>query len=1519
MTRAEISVVHRARVAVLVSFGLALFACGGDKPTGPTPRPKVTVLVTRSPGVARNAPGSDSLVVDSGTAVTYSFSSASGYRNLLVTLNDQEVAPSGSFAAVRASRLLAVADSVVTLQASDSGLLAASRALARAADPYQAYQAYQALSESLRTAVGATVAAHRLRVAIAEALDPVLDAPALASLARIVAESMSVRPAAQRVPRLPPAAADARDQVVFLYVNGISDESYKFEITQDGRIKDMVAAAGFSDPALYAVSGFYNPTTKFLSSEMLAAWTCYRLKANELVLGLFSRWWGTPACNVGEVHDLAESVLQVTNAVLGRAPDAQQPDVLAFADSIRRVLSRGSRVVLIAHSQGNLYAQQALMHMRLDSLAPLGCVGVVGIAPPTSAGWPVGTSSVGQLMAVGLLSSDILYQLPLPHALGVHVRTAKTDLFDRWLALGLLSPPAFSVLSLLFGIEIHDLENYDDDGTGRAAIVSDIRNQASQTELSCPITPPPAGRGFDPATFTATFYNGTDLTGTSFIRPYTEPIDFLRTCWDESPPFAGCKLVEQLDDGNDYSVQWTGRLLVPANGEYVFIFANVDDGARLFLDGTEGADNGWYWPAPDRRPSPRRISLTAGWHDIRIDYEQRVPGAASLQVRWSGPGFAEEVIPLAGTTQLAFSVQPTTTTAGATITPAVQVTARDAQGNTAPGFTGSVTVAIGTNPSGGTLSGTTTVAAVAGVATFGNLSINTAGAGYTLTAAASGLAGATSAAFSIIQPSGITVMVLSLVYDPVVDGQGRRLSAAMGWNDPAQLTSRLISDFRTASHGVANYQLVETVLRDWSPQNGGQYTYQTYLEDYQGGTCRFSFPAPYETIISENNLAQRVQTGEIDEVWMWGYPCGNWYESRMTGSGAYWVNAPPLTSVSGRPFILMGYNFERGLAEAAESYGHRAESIVRRVYGFDSWQPNEAHDWNKFTLLDRDVPGRGGIGDAHNAFNAESGTDYNRTSLRTVPTSADDWANFPNLTGARRDANCTEWNCDGYQYLLWWYSHMPHMVGSTSGVLNDWWQYILRPGEAIPCSDPQRGCRETAPTQLVFTVQPTTTTAGATITPAVQVTARDAQGNTDTRYTGSVTVALGTNPSGGTLSGTTSVAAVAGVATFGNLSINTAGAGYTLFAAALGLTGATSAAFTITPPPAGLTFAAVSAGGDHTCGVTTSGAAYCWGVNSYGELGDGTIDTTRTTPVLVSGGLSFAAVDAGANHTCGVTTSGVAYCWGDNSYGQLGDGTMTDRATPELVSGGLSFAVVNAERDHTCGVTTSGVAYCWGWNFFGQLGDGTTTDRTTPGLVSGTRAFTTISAGNQHTCGVTTSGVAYCWGDNGSGQLGDGTTTDRTTPGLVSGGLTFAAVDAGYHTCGVSTSDAAYCWGYNWFGQLGDGTIFTIRTTPGLVSGGLTFAAVDAGYDHTCGVTTSGVAYCWGWNFSGQLGDGTATDRTTPRLVAGGHTFAAVSAAYNHTCGVTTSGVGYCWGSNYNGQLGDGTRIDRLVPVPVVQ
>ena len=444
-------------------------------------------------------------------------------------------------------------------------------------------------------------------------------------------------------------------------------------------------------------------------------------------------------------------------------------------------------------------------------------------------------------------------------------------------------------------------------------------------------------------------------------------------------------------------------------------------------------------------------------------------------------------------------------------------------------------------------------------------------------------------------------------------------------------------------------------------------------------------------------------------------------------------------------------------------------------------------------------------------------------------------------------------------------------------------------------------------TKLGFTVQPVTTSPGAKLTPAVAVAVQDLAGNTVIAATKSITVALGTNAGSGTLSGTTTVAVVNGVATFSDLSIDNSGAGYTLTAAAANLSGGISAAFDIRDP---LVFATVTAGYFHSCGVTTSGVGYCWGDNSFGQLGDGTL-TQSTVPVAVSGGLTFAMVGAGRNHTCGATTGGVGYCWGDRSNGRLGTGTLIQSTVPAAVSGGLTFAAASAGYSHTCGLTTGGVGYCWGDNSQNQLGDGTTTQSTVPVAVSGGLTFASVSPGRYLTCGLSTSGLGYCWGLKDGGWVGE-----SNVPAAVPGALTFASVSGGgFHACGLTTSGVAYCWGLNDNFQLGTGTANS-SSAPVAVLGGLTFATISAGNRHTCGVTTSGVAYCWGDNFSGNLGNGTTNTSDRPVAVAGGLTFASVSAGRFHTCGVTTSGAAYCWGSN-GGKLGDGTTLDSLVPVPV--
>ena len=404
------------------------------------------------------------------------------------------------------------------------------------------------------------------------------------------------------------------------------------------------------------------------------------------------------------------------------------------------------------------------------------------------------------------------------------------------------------------------------------------------------------------------------------------------------------------------------------------------------------------------------------------------------------------------------------------------------------------------------------------------------------------------------------------------------------------------------------------------------------------------------------------------------------------------------------------------------------------------------------------------------------------------------------------------------------------------------------------------------PVQLAFTVQPTTTTIEATISPAVQVEIQDAAGVRVVTARNPVTLTIGTNPSGGTLFGTTTVNAVDGIASFSGLAITKPDRRYALVASSGSLTPATSVAFNVV-----LGFAELSAGDIYTCGLTTRGAAYCWGDNFYGQLGHGT-RTGSTVPVLVSGGLSFAALSAGGSHTCGVTTAGTAYCWGNNSSGQLGDGTTTQRSSPVLAAGGVYFRTLSTGTAHTCGiVVTAAFAYCWGDNSTGQLGDGTTTQPASPVVAAGGVAFVTLITGQAHTCGITGAG-ALCWGFNGYGQLGDGTTTDRASAVLVTGGVTFAALTGGgSHTCGVTAAGAASCWGLNELGELGNGST-TNSSVPTLVAGGLSFAALNAGIGnvHTCGLTTGGSAYCWGFNSSGQLGDGTTTSSSVPVLVSGG-------------------------------------------------
>ena len=333
-------------------------------------------------------------------------------------------------------------------------------------------------------------------------------------------------------------------------------------------------------------------------------------------------------------------------------------------------------------------------------------------------------------------------------------------------------------------------------------------------------------------------------------------------------------------------------------------------------------------------------------------------------------------------------------------------------------------------------------------------------------------------------------------------------------------------------------------------------------------------------------------------------------------------------------------------------------------------------------------------------------------------------------------------------------------------------------------------------------------------------------------------------------------------------------------------------------------------------------------------------EASATAALSITAGIEFSSISAGSNHTCGVggitgaAVFDVAYCWGDNSFGQLGNGTTANSDTPVPVSGGMSFSIVSAGGNQTCGVTTDGVTYCWGDNSFGQLGNGTTTSSTTPRLVAGGHVFARVSVGGRHVCAEP--GPA-CWGDNSSGQLGNGTTTDSSVPVAVAPGYlsqgpyySLDRVSAGSdHTCGLAqgnvgfiTYSATVCWGDNRFGQLGNGTT-TNSAVPMVLSVDPGFTFFSAGTLFTCADNpdTGPSGYCWGKNGAGQLGNGTTTDSTTPVDVLGKRNFTSMASGGMHACAVVNESAGpftYCWGDNGAGQLGDGTATSSATPVAVV-
>jgi alpha-tubulin suppressor-like RCC1 family protein len=351
-------------------------------------------------------------------------------------------------------------------------------------------------------------------------------------------------------------------------------------------------------------------------------------------------------------------------------------------------------------------------------------------------------------------------------------------------------------------------------------------------------------------------------------------------------------------------------------------------------------------------------------------------------------------------------------------------------------------------------------------------------------------------------------------------------------------------------------------------------------------------------------------------------------------------------------------------------------------------------------------------------------------------------------------------------------------------------------------------------------------------------------------------------------------------------------------------------------PAAGPSVSAIAVGYLHTCALLNNGAVKCWGDNGNGQLGDGT-KTGRHSAVPVAGlPGGIRTLVAGGAHTCALLTAGGLACWGDNEYGQLGDGVVTANEPPKIVSGLSHVSGVAPGAIHTCAIVTGGVE-CWGDNRYGQLGDGTTTNRLTPvpvaGLGSGVEQ---VSAGAFHTCALQ-AGAVKCWGDNEFGQLGDRTTTDRPAPVTVSGlGSGVRAVAAGVgHTCALLAGGGVKCWGDDEYGQLGDGDRAT--TSPPVSVTGLDgpVNAIATGFTDTCALLQTGEVECWGNLFEDSAEPVRGLERGASAIgISGDDTYE------DHACAILGTGGVVCWGANDGGEIGNGIASSNLqfTPAPVL-
>lgn len=350
----------------------------------------------------------------------------------------------------------------------------------------------------------------------------------------------------------------------------------------------------------------------------------------------------------------------------------------------------------------------------------------------------------------------------------------------------------------------------------------------------------------------------------------------------------------------------------------------------------------------------------------------------------------------------------------------------------------------------------------------------------------------------------------------------------------------------------------------------------------------------------------------------------------------------------------------------------------------------------------------------------------------------------------------------------------------------------------------------------------------------------------------------------------------------------------------------------------------LSAGGSHVVALRTDGSLWAWGNNSFGQLGNGTKELTNN-PQPIATNATWLAVSAGQEHNLAIQAGGALWAWGAGTDGVLGNGAMTNSTRPLLVDGTVVWRSVTAGSTHSLALRADGTLWAWGYNHFGQLGNGTVTRSLTPQPIGAGATWQAVAAGYHHTAALQTDGTLWTWGNNYSGQLGNGSLMDTTQPQQVGTNATWQAVAAGGFlvqgvTAAIRSDGTLWMWGGNRYGQLGIGTLMDANV-PQQVGTNSNWRAVAVGADHTLGLQEDGSLWTWGDNSFGQLGNGRSGSldfSKTPQRIGTNSTWLAAAGGLDFSVALQADGSLWAWGSGTVGQLGNGASTNASSPQRVL-